>query len=712
MASANAAWGIEIGAFAIKALRLERDGEGGVRVSDFAVIPHKRVLSTPDLDADELIRLSLGQLISQQHLEGEHLVMSVPGHSSFARFAKLPPVEPKKIPDIVQFEAVQQIPFPIEEVEWDYETFFDPDSPEVEVGLFAVTKDKVREMLGLWGEVGLSPEVLTLSPVALFNAMHHDRQLGDNPEPIAFIDIGTLATDVVIAEGDRCWVRTFPLGGHHFTAAIAEAFKLSYSKAESLKKDAATSKYAKQIMQAMRPVFSDLLQDLQRSLGYFSANRPDVTLTRMVGVGSTFRIPGLRKFIGQQLQVDVQRLDEFQRINVEGREAASFAEQVVNLGTAYGLALQGMGSVSLGANLVPVTIRRDQLWRRKTKWFVAAAAIAVAGGAATFIRPAMDAAALGDEPRRVGTVLSMAQSNVSDLKKEVNTFSQNALAPKLLDMLDFRDIWPHLLGDVSMSLRSANPQAGLIGGDVDAVQDVDPLSRNLIELISLTGVYQPPSGGETAGDGMPGMPGMPGASGGGTKAATLGTIAVTLQVELTHADPVGFVNSTVVQWFKDNGDIAGRPYQITQVKTDRSQLVEVRRPGGESTDEDDDRGGRGGGFGPGGGGGGFGPGGPGGGGGGFGPGGPGGGGGGLGPGGGGGGLGPGGGGGGGGGGGLGPGGPGGGGSGGSGRGGNQGGTIDGTLPEPTNPYPPGTMVNTLPVTFTVELLDAAAGGDA
>ena len=88
-----------------------------------------------------MVRLSLGQFISQKELEGEHLVMSVPAHAAFARFAKLPPVEPKKVPDIVKFEAVQQIPFPIEEVEWDYQTFQTEDSPEIEVGIFAITRD-------------------------------------------------------------------------------------------------------------------------------------------------------------------------------------------------------------------------------------------------------------------------------------------------------------------------------------------------------------------------------------------------------------------------------------------------------------------------------------------------------------------------------------------------------------------------------------------
>ncbi|MCH2136765.1 MAG: type IV pilus assembly protein PilM [Phycisphaerales bacterium] len=681
----KAAWGIEIGAFAIKALRLEAD-PGGVRVSDFAVIPHKRVLSTPDLDADELIRLSLGQLISQKRLEGEHLVMSVPGHSSFARFAKLPPVEPKKIPDIVRFEAVQQIPFPIEEVEWDYQTFMDEGSPEVEVGLFAVTKDKVREMLGIWSEVGLSPEVLTLSPVALFNGMHFDRSLREHPAPVAFVDIGTMAADVVIAEGDRCWIRTFPLGGHHFTSAIAEAFKLSYAKAERLKQEAATSKYAKQIMQAMRPVFADLLQDLQRSLGYFNASRPGVSLSGMVGVGSTFRIPGLRKFIGQQLQIDVQRLDEFRRIAVEGREAAAFSEQVVSLGTAYGLAMQGLGEVSLDANLVPMGIRRDQLWRRKTKWFVAAAALAVAAGGVTFIRTAMDSAALDVEPPQVSQTLAAAKANVNQLTNATGQFRQNALAPKLLEMLDHRDVWPLLVSDVATALRSANPQSELIGSDVEAVQHVDPESRRLIELAGLSGAYTGAAdGGGSAGGGMPpgmgpgaapgGMPGGPGQGGGGGAAQVLGTIDVTIQLELTHANPVGFVNDTVVKWLKDNAKRPGLPYRITDVKTDRTQLAEAVRPGGAGSSGNS---GSGGGFGPPGGGG------PGGGGGGFGPGGGGAGGGGFGPG-------------------------GGGNGGGGGQGRSSGGDIDGTLPEGADPYPPGTTIYQLPVTFTVELITPTGG---
>jgi len=571
MASPKAAWGIEIGAYAVKAIRLERSGDE-VRVSDFAVIPHKKVLSTPDLDQDEMVRLGLGQFISQKTLEGEHLVMSVPGHSAFARFAKLPPVEPKKVPDIVKFEAVQQIPFPIDEVEWDYQTFTSEDSPEIEVGIFAITRERVQQRLGLYAEVGMTPEVMTLSPVAVYNAMNYDLQSGAKSKaPVVYIDIGTNATDVIVAEAGRCWIRTFPLGGTHFTEAIASAFKLSYSKAEKLKLEASDSKYAKQIMQAMRPVFSDLLQDLQRSIGYYQTLHRESELKTMVGIGSTFKIPGLRKFLGQQLQIEVHRLDEYKRIAVTGREAASFAENAVNMATAYGLALQGVGLAQIDANLVPVRALREQMWHSKTKWFAAAAAIAIAGAAMTLYRPLIDQAKLAPVlPNEVVDVIKRGNDLRQSYENIKSTSDVGATASNMLSLLDYRTVWPHLLNDSASALASSNPQPELLKNKPELIVGVDPKQRRLVKLNELRGAYVPPAQGQKT-----------------------RVIEVTLNVEVSHDRPDDFLNETVVQWLRDHteptGDRASVPYRIIpgsiRANSEKREDIVVRADG-EQPQED------------------------------------------------------------------------------------------------------------------------------
>ncbi|MCH7547671.1 MAG: type IV pilus assembly protein PilM [Planctomycetes bacterium] len=539
MAFSRAAWGIEIGSNAIKAIRLEREGDR-VRLADFCVIPHKKVLTTPDLDEDEMTRLSLGQLISQKTLEGEHLVISVPGHSAFARFAKLPPVEPKKVPDIVKFEAVQQIPFPIEEVEWDYQTFTSEDSPEVEVGIFAITRDRIQQRLSLYAELGLTPEAMTLSPVAVYNAMIYDLNLEEFDGPVIFLDIGTRATDVVVASEGQCWIRTFPLGGTHFTEAIASTFKLSYSKAEKLKYEAATSKYAKQIMQAMRPVFSDLLQDLQRSIGYFQSLHRDRELKTLVGLGSTFKIPGLRKFLGQQLQVGSIRLDEYRKIAVKGREAASFAENTVNMATAYGLALQGVGLAGIDVNLVPVKALREQVWHSKTKWFAAAAAIMVVGAGMTFLRPLTDQARLKS---RVDNVVQSTLDRGGEFRKEYDSLkAQNNIgfsAENMRRLVDYRSIWPYLVNDAAMSLASTDPQPELLGNDPELILGIDPKLRRLVQLAELSGEYHGPE-----------------------EESTTRRISITMDVVLSHDKPIEYLNSTIAKWLRDNAQRPDVPYKI------------------------------------------------------------------------------------------------------------------------------------------------------
>ena len=115
MAVPQGVWGIDVGQCALKALRLELV-DGQVTATAFDYIEHPKILSQPDADPDQLTREALDKFLSRNNLRGDTIVISVPGQSGLARFVKLPPVEEKKISDIVRFEAKQQIPFPLDEV--------------------------------------------------------------------------------------------------------------------------------------------------------------------------------------------------------------------------------------------------------------------------------------------------------------------------------------------------------------------------------------------------------------------------------------------------------------------------------------------------------------------------------------------------------------------------------------------------------------------
>src|SRR5207244_2043544 len=110
-------WGIDVGQSALKALRMEVI-DGVPTATAFDYVEHPKILSQPDADPDQLTREALEKFLSRNSLKGDLVAISVPGQSGLARFVKLPPVEEKKIIDIVRFEAKQQIPFPLDEVVW------------------------------------------------------------------------------------------------------------------------------------------------------------------------------------------------------------------------------------------------------------------------------------------------------------------------------------------------------------------------------------------------------------------------------------------------------------------------------------------------------------------------------------------------------------------------------------------------------------------
>ena len=102
MPATQGVWGIDIGQSALKALRMETI-DGVPTATAFDYIEHPKILSQPDADPDQLTREALEKFLSRNAIKGDLVAIGVPGQSGLARFVKLPPVEEKKIIDIVKF---------------------------------------------------------------------------------------------------------------------------------------------------------------------------------------------------------------------------------------------------------------------------------------------------------------------------------------------------------------------------------------------------------------------------------------------------------------------------------------------------------------------------------------------------------------------------------------------------------------------------------
>src|SRR6478672_10460147 len=362
--ASNFAWGIDIGNRALKAVKLVREGES-LRVDDFEVVEHETVLSNAGDNREALINSALSSFVQRHPFKGGQVGIGVSGQSSFARFIKLPPVEERRIPEIVRFEAIQQIPFPLDDVEWSYQLFRSEENPDVEVGIFAMRKELINQHIKYFTDQDLNVQVVQMNPLAVYNSMYYDSKLDGTT---MVIDLGAENTDLIICDNETIWLRSIPIGGNNFTDALVKAFKLNFVKAEDLKRNAATSKYARQIFQAMRPIFADLVAEIQRSVGFYASVHRDSRIKKIIAVGGTFKLPGLQKYLQQNLQLEVERLDTFGAgAPPDPKQAANFQDNILSLVSSYGLALQAMGegNVKITSSLLPQRIRRERMWQEK-----------------------------------------------------------------------------------------------------------------------------------------------------------------------------------------------------------------------------------------------------------------------------------------------------------------------------------------------------------
>ena len=276
---AGGVWGIDIGQCALKAIRCHMASDGKSVIADnFEFIEYPKILNQPDADPDELVRDALKQFLSRNSLKGDKVCIAVAGQSGLARYIELPPVEPKKLPELVGFEAKQQIPFALDDVVWDYQRMPDVLAVEGEdddfplenvVGLFAMKREQVMRLIQPLVDAEIEIDIVQLSPVAIYNAVAFDQFPAKDEAPTdpghwtVVVSMGTENSDIVITNGYRVWQRSIPIGGNHFTKQLTKEMKLTFAKAEHIKRNAREAEDAREVFRAMRPIFNDLVTEIQ-----------------------------------------------------------------------------------------------------------------------------------------------------------------------------------------------------------------------------------------------------------------------------------------------------------------------------------------------------------------------------------------------------------------------------------------------------------------
>lgn len=375
---ANAAWGLDLSSTSLKAVRLERGGQG-IEMTDARVFS---VASDNEEDQGDdsgevppRVKEGLAQFTSEFDVSGEQIVVSIPGHTTFNRFIQLPPVEEEQTSEIIEYEARQNIPFDIEEVEWDYhkiERDYEPGE-EREVVIMAIKKQIVNRTLGYVKQAGLSPDVLQFSPIALYNLLEHE-QISEGTTTV--LDIGENGCDLLVVEGHRYWVRNIPMSAADITKALMDETSYDFAQAEEVKKKAGKTGKGQKFAQVFQGVYQELVQEIHRSIGFYKSKSRGAQIDRIYLVGGGANSFNIAEYIQQNMQKPTNVFNSFKNINPgTAIQSGNPGEQIPILAGATGLALQGLGVTENKVNLLPERVLRKKKYRKKWPYIGVAAVL-------------------------------------------------------------------------------------------------------------------------------------------------------------------------------------------------------------------------------------------------------------------------------------------------------------------------------------------------
>jgi len=494
----KAVWGIDVGEFSIKAVRAIAR-ENGIQVLTFDQVQYDMSLSEAGDRADELVREALGTFLRRNDLRNSEIYCSMAGHSALVRFIKLPPVEKKKIPEIVKYEAHQQIPFPLDEVVWDYQAIDRGYIPgeQVEVGIFAQRRELIHSYLSNLLFAGIGIDVLQLAPLALYNFVAVDNP----PEAGARIvlDVGADNTSLLIISGDTIWFRNLPIAGNDLTRYIQRAFNISREKAEKLKIAADKSKYVQKIYEAMRPALRALVDEVQRSLGFYKSVHPDVRFEEVLCFGSTFRLEGVERFLAANLNYKIERFTQPRSLDIESAlRKEVFDHSPESFGVAFGLVMQALADVPVASNLLPSEIQRERIIMRKRPYAIAAVAIFAATIGLAYVREKSLSRQL--EKNRPGGEVTSRLDELEKWSRELKKAREEARkaeaeALRLINVAKNRTAWLYIFEKIGNIVASQPPGAIVI-------KSIDSSEGGPSEKAETWAVPGAPA--------FPGTPGMPG----------------------------------------------------------------------------------------------------------------------------------------------------------------------------------------------------------
>jgi type IV pilus assembly protein PilM len=369
-------------------------GAGTLKVAEFQVNPdgsltlrHYALRSlglegSQDANRQEVLLRSLQDLLSDKRFSSKDINICAAGFNVFSKFVKLPPVDAAKVTQIIQYEAQQNVPFPLEEVAWDYQILGAAPSGELEVLLVAIKTEIIEALFKTVEKAGIAVHLVDASPAALCNAYRYN--YGDEEGCTMLLDIGAKTSNLLFFEKGKVFSRSINIGANAITQDFGTEARLGFPEAEQIKIEQGfvglggayaepDNPHQAQISKIARQVMTRLHIQMNQTIQFYRNQQGGTAPARLYLAGGATLMPYTSQFFAEKLNIPVDYFNPLRNVDIGSDiNLEALAPVAHTLGEVVGLGIRNLAQCPVELNLMPKSHIKRAALKKKQPYLMAA----------------------------------------------------------------------------------------------------------------------------------------------------------------------------------------------------------------------------------------------------------------------------------------------------------------------------------------------------